>query len=288
MLKIFRPRGPGRLPTFLIIGAAKCATTSLHYYLDLHPDISMSWEKEVMFFSGLRNWDRGVEWYKRHFVGGTKACGEASVGYTHYPTYTGVPERIHSVIPDAKLIYVVRDPIERIVSDYLHAYADRREERTLDDVLEDLDDNPYAPRSKYAMQIRQYHDYFPKPSLLVITREELLARRPQTLSDVFRFLDVDDLFRSKKFFHVKHRTADKGRKGKIAVLLKRLSETAPAKVFSADFRRQVGKRVYPFFSTRMDRPVVSDQLRAKLTDYLEDDVNQLREFCGRDFPEWSV
>ena len=288
MLRIFRPRGPGHLPTFLIIGAAKCGTTSLHYYLDLHPEIAMSWEKEIRFFNHDYRWRGGIEWYRRHFVGEAKAYGEASVGYTHYPTFPSAPERIHSVVPDVKLIYIVRDPIERTVSDYVHQFSEGNENRPLDEVLADLDGNPFAPRSKYYMQIERYLPYFPREQLLVLDQHDLLHRRLETLRDIFRFIGVDETFESPKFTKVKHKTADKGRKGPVARFLKRLSETAPAKVFSADFRRQVGKVIYPFFSTRIERPVLGEELRARLADYLKDDVERFREFCGRDFANWSV
>src|SRR3712207_3099155 len=103
----------------------KCATTSLHYYLNLHPQISMSEKKELDFFVREKHWDKGVEWYKSNFHGNgeTKIYGEASPNYTLHPIFSGVPERMYSVVPEAKLIYVVRDPIDRMISHYIHEYT---------------------------------------------------------------------------------------------------------------------------------------------------------------------
>ena len=83
----------GRLPNLIVIGGQKCATTSLHYYLNLHPQISMSREKELNFFSE-RNWHKGIEWYKSNFTGRTKIHGESSPSYTNYPFNKEVPKRL--------------------------------------------------------------------------------------------------------------------------------------------------------------------------------------------------
>ncbi|MEM6898341.1 MAG: sulfotransferase domain-containing protein [Pseudomonadota bacterium] len=120
------------LPTFIIIGAMKCGTTSLHSYLDRHPDTSMSDPKEVDFFSGS-NSDKSVEWYASLFDPDKPVRGEASQDYSkgHHPLYKGAPERMKALIPDVKLIYLVRDPIERYFSHigenyYVGSRADQR------------------------------------------------------------------------------------------------------------------------------------------------------------------
>jgi len=91
------------LPDFIIIGAMKAATTSLHYYLNLHPQISMSREKELNFFVKKQNWRKGIAWYKSNFNSKEQLAGEASPNYTNFPFFKGVPERMHAVVPDIKL-----------------------------------------------------------------------------------------------------------------------------------------------------------------------------------------
>src|SRR5919108_5987197 len=108
------------LPNLIIIGAQKCGTSALHHYLGLHPDIFMSHEKELNFFMQRKNWDKGRAWYESMFPCNATVRGEASPGYTDYPTEPRVAERMHSLIPDAKLIYIVRHPIERMISQYVH------------------------------------------------------------------------------------------------------------------------------------------------------------------------
>ncbi|MBW1859762.1 MAG: sulfotransferase domain-containing protein, partial [Deltaproteobacteria bacterium] len=117
------------------IGALKCGTTSLHYYLGLHPEISMSREKELYFFVKECNWNKGIDWYRSNFSGESKIHGESTPIYTAYPVYVGVAERMHGVVPGTKLIYVVRDPIDRLVSHYVHACEMGREDRGIEGAL---------------------------------------------------------------------------------------------------------------------------------------------------------
>lgn len=109
------------LPNFLIIGARKAGTTSMYYYLQAHPQVYMSPEKELKFFVPEKNWTRGVAWYEQYFdeAGDAIAIGEASPSYTRYPRSRGIPALIAEVLPKARLIYLVRHPVDRMVSHYL-------------------------------------------------------------------------------------------------------------------------------------------------------------------------
>ena len=129
------PTRAGALPNLIVIGAQKCGTSVLHYYLSLHPEVSMSKPKELNFFIEERNWPRGVDWYTAHFDAEARVRGEASPNYTAFPQHQGVPERMASVVPDAKLIYMVRDPLERIAAHWVHNYAKRREKGDLAETL---------------------------------------------------------------------------------------------------------------------------------------------------------
>ena len=107
------------LPTFIIIGAAKAGTTSLHYYLDLHPEVQMSAVKETNFFAGPpngRDYELGqvesLEAYEELFDAAVPVRGEASPNYANDPIRAGAAKRIKGLIPEAKIIYLVRDPVE--------------------------------------------------------------------------------------------------------------------------------------------------------------------------------
>ena len=257
--------------------------------MGLHPQILMSREKELDFFSRELNWHRGIEWYKSHFAGKTMVRGESSPNYTCYPILEGVAERMHSVTGDIKLVYVVRDPIDRLVSQYIQQYSSGRENRTFEDALKHIDDtNSYIARSKYFMQIEQYLDYFPNSNILIITAEDLYGQRVETLRKIFRFLHVDETFYSDKFSRLKHTSSEKGRKDRVGLFLKKLSKMNFARIFSTEMRMQLGKLLYLPFSTEFESPKLDESLRAEIIDYVREDTNRLREYTGYDFEAWCV
>src|SRR5688500_4466677 len=122
---------PGAPPNLIVIGGLKCGTTSLHHYLNLHPQIAMSRPKELNFFVEELNWELGTDWYTSHFDPAADVRGETSPHYTNRPRFEGVAERIAESAPGARLIYMVRDPIKRLLSHYVHNVAGGYEQRSL-------------------------------------------------------------------------------------------------------------------------------------------------------------
>ncbi|MGQ0831586.1 MAG: sulfotransferase family protein [Microthrixaceae bacterium] len=178
-------------PTFLVIGAQKAATTSLYHYLGAHPDVFVSPGKELNYFVLEQGWSNGAQWYEAQFdgAGAAHARGEASPSYTMFPAFTGVPARIADLIPDVRLVYLVRHPIERMRSSYLHGLSRGGEHRPIDVAL--VHDLRYQTATMYGMQVQQYLHHFPREQLLVIRSEDLRDRRDDTLRLVFAHLGVD-------------------------------------------------------------------------------------------------
>ncbi|MBA2643086.1 MAG: sulfotransferase, partial [Actinobacteria bacterium] len=212
----------GELPNLFVIGAQKCGTTSLHRYLDLHPEISMSHPKELSFFMRYPDpSETELAWYRSHFASSTRVRGEASPNYTCYPQVPGIPERIHRLVPEAKLIYCVRDPIERAVSSYLHSQAMDNEMRPIEEALADPS-TWYVSRSLYYDQLERYHPYFSKEQILVVEQRDLLHRRDETMRRIFRFLEVDDRFSSPEFERLWEVSSGKGWRYRLAYQASRL------------------------------------------------------------------
>jgi len=276
------------LPNFLVIGGMKCGTTSLDHYLKAHPQISMP-EKEVDFFS--RNFDFGLDWYESLFEKKNdriKVFGETSVSYTKYPLHKGVPERISSSFPNVKLIYVVRDPIQRIISHYMHnVYADA-EDRSLENILKDEGhESLYVYFSLYYLQIEKYLEYFSENQFMIICSEDLREnnKRKTILKEIFRFLDVDATVQSTKFNEVKYETTKKGKKKGIAKWVSTLPFYETFVDISPTFLRAFYIRL---FTEKLKPPILSDSLRDKLVNIIAPDTEKLRRFTGDDFASWSL
>lgn len=275
------------LPNLFVIGAAKCGTTSLHEYLDQHPQISMSREKEPDFFVPEKS--RGSrEWYESQFDPSAPVRGESSVSYTRYPDVTGVPERIHALIPDARFVYLVRDPIDRIVSHYLFRLLDHPEIGSLENAL----DTPrhgtgFLTISRYWLQLEQYLAHFDEEQILVVDSDELGAHRAETLTAIFRFLGVDPGFRSDTF-EVRHNRTRPLQRSRIGLaMLKALYGALGPKVAYA-IASNAPEGLKGRFRRPIERPVVEGALRERLVGELQDDVRRLRAHTGLDFAGWSV
>jgi hypothetical protein len=181
-----------------VIGGLKCGTTSLHHYLGLHPEVGMSRPKELNFFVEELNRPLGPEWYASHFRERDPVRGESSPHYTNEPRFTGVAERMAALLPDARLIYMVRDPVDRALSHFLHNVAGGYETRPLEGALAGPD-SAYVHRGLYAMQLAPYLDRFPRERVALVTREELRDERGATMRRLFGFLGVDEAFASPQF-----------------------------------------------------------------------------------------
>lgn len=281
------------LPNLVIIGAMKCGTSALHRYLQIHPDIFMSNEKELDFFIEGKNWEKGRAWYESMFTGEAKIYGESSPDYTNHPAMKRVPERMHSIIPEAKLIYMVRHPIERIVSQYMHNLWSGIEARTLSEALRGSEDIPmertrYVRRSSYYMQLAQYLEYFPKSNILIVTQEDLLERRQETLQDVFRFLGVDETIHSEEFSDLIHESSVKKSKNRIGSALAKGRERGMLRRLPPLVRGPAERIVRSIVTSRIQRPALDERLRQQLIGILEEDIEQFRKFAGRAFADWSV
>ena len=182
---------PQRLPTFVVIGAMKAGTTTLHEWLARHRDVFMSDPKELDFFLDERNWGRGLDWYRSCFVDadGAGAVGESSPDYTKTHNHPRVAERMYSVIPDAALVYVVREPVDRMRSMYRHLVLDGTETRGFAEAISA--DADYEMTSQYMRHITAYLEFYPPESLLVITTEQMAADPHDTIASVLGHIGVD-------------------------------------------------------------------------------------------------
>lgn len=180
------------LPNFIIIGAAKSATTTLTTVLPRHPDIFISKPKEPKFFG--RYHSKGWDWYASRFEQGSSLAlrGEASTLYaSRMQSFRRTPELMRRCLPHLKLVYIVRHPLERIVSQWRH-YRGRRPDCA---DFNDLMDNRTLRRlvvgcSLYHRHLSSYRRFFPDDQIHCMTFEDLLSDPKRSLRKLIRFLGV--------------------------------------------------------------------------------------------------
>jgi hypothetical protein len=208
------------LPDFIIIGAQKCGTTSLYKYLIQHPQILPSLKKEVHFFDGgldpgVDNFEKGTPWYSSHFparinMKAAQKTFEATPAYIFNPL---AAKRIYDLIPQVKLIALLRNPTERAISHYFQEKrkgmeslpileALEKEETRLETSIKAKDYKSdifrrysYKSRGLYRNQLDRYIEHFPLKQILIIPSEEFFARPDSSLTRVCEFIGVDKAFK---------------------------------------------------------------------------------------------
>ena len=286
---------PGRMPNFLVIGAMKAGTTSLYRYLREHPDVFMPPIKELEFFASAGTWDRGLSWYRKQFEGasGATAVGEASTAYSKSPIVRGVPGRIAEHIPDCRMIYLVRDPIERIRSHYEHRVAIGAERLPLADAV--FEEPIYLTCSRYADQVDRYREHFPREQLLVIRSEDLLRSRQATVRRIFRFLDVDPDFVPSTLDQEFYRTEARA---SYPPLMSKLRHSLKGRFPASKRAKELVDLTLPSMlrggrgtarSLNHPHPATIDpDARRRLVTLLRDDVKRLYAFMPSGFDGWGI
>jgi len=207
-----RMRQARALPDALIIGAQKCGTSSLHNYLTQHPGVIAPLRKEVHYFDD--NYRRGEHWYRAHFgrAGGPGINLDSSPYYLFHPL---AAQRAHELLPDAKLIVMLRDPVRRAYSHYWHERDKRRETLSFKDALDaeqqriardadrlargEIDSSrdhrrySYVARGRYAEQLECWLAFYPARQLRVVRFESFVQEPLSTLNETLAFLGLAPL-----------------------------------------------------------------------------------------------
>ena len=282
------------LPNFLIIGAQKSGTTSLYHYFKEHPQIFMSPVKEPNFFVGDA-WQQAdgpehaaIEGYAALFngVADQVAIGEASPSYL--PS-RGAPERIAARLHNPKLIAVLRNPVERAYSHWLHNIKNGREtldfRRALDAEQERLAADPnsrfgYVYSGHYHRHLTRYLQVFARDQLRVHLFDDLVADPGAVVKDLFGFLGVDDAFQPKL---ERHNVSGLPR-GRMGQLYDRLRKNPGA---VRGVKRVVPGKVRDLLRERfLSRPGLPGDVRQELIAIYRDEIYQLDDLLQRDLSSW--
>lgn len=179
------------MPDFIVIGAMKAGTTTLFRHLQSHPQIFMPELKEPDFFVTTKNWSKGFDWYASLFAGAPSQAltAEASTNYSKRASFPEVAPRIRKYIPEVKIIYVLRDPLERIRSQYVHSRLTGGERRPPEQAV--TPDSGYVDTSLYGAQVQCYLDHFPREQISVVLSEHMRDDPGSFLAAIESFLGVE-------------------------------------------------------------------------------------------------
>jgi Sulfotransferase family len=300
------------MPNFLVIGAAKAGTNALYHYLRQHPQIYMSPWKEPKFFAFESEADLGFRAangreapvndtvvldraeYERLFddARGEVARGEAS---THYLYEERAPLRIKELVPGAKLIAVLRNPVDRAFSSYQHLVRDDLEPLefgpALDAEPERIAENyallyRYVDAGHYASQLDRYESLFPKDQLLVLLHDDLRQDPEGTCRRIFAFLGVDEGF-------VPQRAEDYNASGvpRDRLMHRLLNPSASTKrrlwsLTPSRIREPLLDMQTRMVNRNLERQTIPPSEQERLREVFRDEIGALGERLDRDLSHW--
>lgn len=275
----------GRLPDFIIIGTQKGGTTSLWHYLRAHPGVFMPELKEPNFFITEGNWKLGINWYRSLFSGATDAqvCGEASPGYTMFPTFAGAPGRIAEHVPKARLIYILREPVARMVSNWGQSRADFQEWRPVQKSL--ISDMRYSTLSLYATQLEQYLEHFDREQLLIIRSEDLSTDPESTMRQVCAHVGIDSTLLGS--FDERHNTSESRMLPKRRTIMVRDGLVRLKQPRLANWLTTRSPDKFTHSAGVGSGPTLDPEFKQKMTEYFQIEMVRLREIVGPELDLWG-
>jgi len=270
----------GPIADFVVIGAMKCGTSSLHDQLSQRSGLFMSAPKEPNFFSDEACWSRGLSWYRGCFAGAREGQlrGECSTHYSKWPDYPRAAERLHATLPGVKLVYVMRDPIERIVSQYIHEWSQREVKGTFEEAV--LQHERFTAYSSYARQLERHLEYCGTERILLVAFERMLRHPDDELARICDFLRDPTAKRPKwnPAVGASNVSSQRMRRSALRDGLLALPAVGWFKQRLPKSLRERLKRPW-----RMERrPEVSAALRAELASRLDSDLGRLGRWTGRE------
>ena len=294
------------LPNFLVIGAGRSGTTSLHRYLGQHPEVYLCPEKSPNFFVSheelppwegpdlrrmARQWISDPRAYEALFdaVKDEKAVGEVSPVYLQA---RNAPKAIRDMCPEVRIVAILRDPVERAYAHFLGRRRDGLEKRSdfrevaaaelARPLPDDVAFGSYLGCGRYHHFLQGYFELFPRERIRVYLFEDLLRDADALLADLFEFLGVDPAF-------VVDTGERHGRTGEIENPALRFLWTRSVALRTAlrpHLPSAFRDAAFPLFAPRLARPAVDPALRAELVEVFRDDVGRLEALIDRNLSGW--
>ncbi len=266
-----------RLPDFIIIGAMKSATSSLYDQLLQQPGIFMPELKEPNFFSNDEQFSRGLDWYSSLFdhAASTDLIGEASTHYTKFPTYPKTIERMAEILPSPRLIYVLRHPVERLISQYIHQWSEGEIKCGIDEALERHGE--LVSYSCYAQQLAPFIEAYGRQAILPVFFADIKGRPQETLEEICQFIGYPSNVEWKFELAKSNVSAQRMRKFAFYNLIVEnpVATRLRRQLFSKAFRTKVRN-----LFTLQKKPALSENSLAHLKQLFDKDLAVLGKWLG--------
>ncbi|MFB6278194.1 MAG: sulfotransferase [Salinibacter sp.] len=287
-----------KLPDFFLLGAAKSGTTSLHHYLRQHPALYLPEVKELDFFDAPEEqFEANLDWYLRYFQAADgQVAGEATPLYFRRPGL--VPGRMRSLYGDTapRFILLLRDPVDRAYSHYLHKVSQGTEPLSFDEALAAERERPeqkrrawksYYQDGLYAERLEAWYEHFSSEQFLILLSADLWQRPQATLRRIFRFLGVDP--ETKIDTSSRLNRTDERRSRILGTLLSMLPLWGLSLLRSwtpESLRLRLEQLVRRWATSGRDRPDIDPQIRRRLRKSYEPHVRRLADLIDRDLEDW--
>lgn len=265
-------------PDFIVVGAMKSATTTLHEQLAQQPGVFMCRPKEPNFFSDDANYARGWKWYGALFrpAGDTDLRGESSTHYTKLPTYPRTVDRMRRDLPRLKLIYVMRHPIDRLASHYVHEVTTGRIRVGVAEAIELWPE--LVEYGRYSLQLQPFLDAYGPRSLLPVFFSRLVHHPQAELERIGRFLGAEHPLCWDDTMEPQNQGTERLRPSAVREAL------VQAPVLTA-IRQKVVPRTWSrplkaFWRARVEPPHISPVLQSRLREVFDADLAQLGSWLG--------
>lgn len=282
-----------RLPNLIGCGAGKSGTTSLYHYLNQHPDIFMAKAKEVHFFS--HHYTKGIGWYAENFKSAKeeKVAGEFSTSYMCAPD---VPKRMHDLVPEAKLLFVFRNPVERAYSNYWFSVSIGTQDETVsfsEAIRQEPGYTKYVISGFYYSHLGAFLEYYSQDKIHIIITEDLKKNPLHQLVECYRFLGVDSSFQP-DVERSYNKTVNATEKWKVSMFRtwtnykKRLKPSM--RWLPNNLRRNLSFLEKNLANNLIGkkRPALSMEDRSYLAELYKDHNEALAQFMGRSLVDWNI
>ncbi len=276
-----------RRPNLFLVGSMKCGTTSLHNMLDAHPDIFMSRKlKEPAWFTGT-NSGKSLAWYLEHFAEATgeRYVGESSTDYTKAPRLGPVAAKIREFSPDARILFIMRDPFARAVSHYWWEVEFSAEGRSFPEAMKAS--REIADVGNYAMQIAPYIDAFGRDRVHVLTMESLTADPRTAMEHILRFLGLESSGEAPPA--LVHKNRGRETVSRVSGPFSKFKGTPVWAAAKAVMPKALRRQAKAALARPAPRVIPEDELEAGLAlirPRIMRETEALSRLVGRDFPEW--